>query len=320
MNKTVLSVTLGVLFSIVLLVGVTVVYPNVDDLWVENPYWNGLSKFYTSYKPVRMSDYSELDAIFNPSNSSLFIIGPYKEFTDGELSSLVGYLGQGGRLVLADDFGTGNKLLEALGLEVRFGQELLRDPVFREKNRNMPRATTNLAGLEYVVLNYPTVLTGVSSETVSVWSSPLSYVSEHDTSTPTLFNSYPIMASIPIQMGRVVVLSDSSVFINSMLDRGDNRGLLNELARGVVVFDEAHSVESRLSMVKSLFTKTYTVIGFYEIRYALILIIAIGALKLNLSITEKQVDPVEDLMARHPEYDRTQVEWLQEERRKAHEE
>ena len=45
MKKTSLSLILGVLVSIVVLVGVSVVYPVIDDLWVENPYWNGFQHF-----------------------------------------------------------------------------------------------------------------------------------------------------------------------------------------------------------------------------------------------------------------------------------
>ena len=318
MNKTSVSITLGVIVSIVVLVGGTVVYPVIDDLWVENPFWNGLSRFYTSYQPVRMNNYNELDVLLNPRNSTLFIIGPYREFTDGEVSSLLGYIGRGGTLVLADDFGVGNLMLESLGMDVRFDSGLLRDPIFREKNRNMPRVTANLAGLGYIVLNYPTVLRGVDEGFVSVWSSPLSRVFELGVSDPVWYDSYPIMASIPVSLGRVVVLSDSSVFINSMLDKGDNKELLSTLAKGTIVIDEAHSTQSRLMVVKSFLTNIYSYFGFYEVRYALVLVTLFGVLRMNLSITGSRVDPVDDLMERYPEYDRKQVEWLQKERRKAH--
>ncbi len=317
MNKTSLSISLGVLVSVTVLVGVTVVYPNIDDLWVENPFWNGLSRFYTIYQPVRMNNYNDLDALLNPRNSTLFIIGPYKEFTDGEVPSLTRYIGRGGTLVLADDFGTGNKMLESLGMDVRFDSGLLRDPIFREKNMHLPRATTNLAGLGYIVLNYPTVLRGVDDGFVSVWSSPLSYISDLGTNSSLFYYSYPIMASIPVSSGRIIVLSDSSVFINSMLDKGDNQELLSTLARGTIVIDEAHSTKSNLIVVESFLSKIYSYLGFYEIRYALVLVTFIGVLRMNLSLSESHVDPVEDLLERYPEYDRKQVEWLEKERRNA---
>jgi hypothetical protein len=265
-----------------------------------------------------MKDYNELGALLNPRNSTLFIIGPYKGFTDGEVSSLLGYIGRGGTLVLADDFGVGNKMLESLGLDVRFDLGLLIDPIFREKNRNMPRASANLASLDYIVLNYPTILRGVDEGFVSVWSSPLSRVSELGVSDPVWYESYPIMASIPVSLGRVFVLSDSSVFINSMLDKGNNKELLSTLARGTIVIDEAHSTQSRLMVVKSFLSNIYGYFGFYEVRYALVLVTLFGVLRMNLSTKGSRVDPVEDLMERYPEYDRKQVEWLQKERRKAH--
>ncbi|TFH12974.1 DUF4350 domain-containing protein [Candidatus Bathyarchaeota archaeon] len=315
MKKTSLSIILGVAFSILVLVGVTTAYPNIDDLWVENPFWNGLSTFYTDYQPIRMNEFSELDALYNPRNSTLFIIGPYKELTTSELTHLIGYLGRGGTLVLSDDFGTGNNILESLEVEVRFDQRLLRDPVFREKNSYMPRATANLAGIGYIVLNYPTVLTGVDSSIVSVWSSPLSYVSDNDEISPSLFASYPVMTSVSVSGGRLIVLSDSSVFINSMLDKGENKDLLDYLARGTVVIDEAHSAQSRLSIVKSFLAKTIDALGVYEIRYSLLFVILLGVSRLSLTGEETPVDPVEELMKRHPEYDRKQLEWLQAERK-----
>jgi hypothetical protein len=317
MNKTSVSIIIGVLVSIGVLVGITVVYPIFDDLWVENPFWNGLSAFYNTYHPVRMEYYIELDALYNPGNSTLFIIGPYKEFTEGEVSSISRYIGRGGTLVLADDFGTGNNVLESLGMEVRFDSELLSDPIFREKNKFMPRASASLPGLGYIVLNYPTVLRGVDEGFVSVWSSPLSHISEQGISSSMLYDSYPIMASIPVSSGKVVVLSDSSVFINSMLEMGDNQELLGSLARGTIVIDEAHSAHSRLVVVKSFLSKIDSYLGFYEIRYALVLMVLLGVLRVDLSISEGLVDPVDELMERYPEYDRNQLIWLEKERRKA---
>ena len=109
---------------------------------------------------------------------------------------------------------------------------------------------------------------------------------------------------------------DSLHIVYVVLSFAPNKELLKSLARGTIIIDEAHSAQSRLGTVKSFLTKTYNYLGFYEIRYALVLITVIGVLRMNLSITENPVDPVEDLLKRHPEYDRTRVEWLQEERRK----
>ena len=83
----------------------------------------------------------------------------------------------------------------------------------------------------------------------------------------------------------------------------------------IVVIDEAHSAQSRLSIVKSFLAKTIDVLGFYEIRYSLLLIILLGVSRLSLTVEETPVDPVEELMQHHPEYDRKHLEWLQEERK-----
>ena len=79
MNKVKLSVLLGVSFSLICIVVFSSFYPEVNDLWVENQFWNGLSRFYFIENPVRFESLAELEIVVNPSGSTLFIIGPYQD-------------------------------------------------------------------------------------------------------------------------------------------------------------------------------------------------------------------------------------------------
>ena len=62
---------------LVAVVALSFLYPVVDDLWVENPYWNGMSRLYVDLKPIRMSDAARIgELVIDPSNSTILMIGP----------------------------------------------------------------------------------------------------------------------------------------------------------------------------------------------------------------------------------------------------
>ncbi|MBD3206883.1 hypothetical protein GF319_11155, partial [Candidatus Bathyarchaeota archaeon] len=115
------AVALGLAASLVVIIVLTYAFEPLDDLLVENPYCNGLSTMYREYKPIRVKDLTELGShVLDPGESTLMIIGPSKAFAPGEVDAVKRYLEIGGRVVLMDDFGTGNQLLEGLGVEARF--------------------------------------------------------------------------------------------------------------------------------------------------------------------------------------------------------
>ena len=314
MKRTRLSVLLGLLAAFTLLVGVSAVYPSVDDLWVENPFWNGLSEFYRETKPTRLEELTQLGDVPVPGNSTLFMIGPSTEFSPLEVTEVNKYIVRGGTVVLADDFGTGNQLLEGLGLETRFDKGLLNDPIFRDGNALMPLVTLTDS---VMVLNHATVLDLGGDARATAWSSPYAYVISVDEAPRPSMIPQPVIAEVVLGLGRLVLVSDSSPLINSMIDRGGNRGLLDMLARGEVMIDEGHSIPSTLTQIKQVLTYTYTVLGNLEIRYGLALLMVAGVSLIKLGEEAEHVDEVEALMRRHPEYDRRLVERLHRERVKA---
>jgi hypothetical protein len=266
---------------------------------------------------VRMSDLSDLGGIVDPSNSTLFIIGPSTPFTPDETGNVKTYLNRGGRLVLADDFGSGNELLDGLGLNVRFDGGLLEDPLFRERNMLLPTVRTDYVKVGSVVLNYATALKGIEDSEVTAWSSPFSIL------TPSgdkgNLGAEPIIADVRVGQGRLLLISDSSVFINGMIDLGDNKNLLRSLLNGVTIIDEAHSVPSRLTLVKGLLEKIYTDLSSFELRYGLAIVVVALIYMGNYDDRKRPTDEVETVMNVHPEYDWGLVERLRMERRKIRE-
>lgn len=321
----------GVLFfslvaSMVVIIGLSLVFPVIDDLMVENPFWNGLSDAYVLLDPTRVKELSALTVMVEaPSNSTLLIVGPSKGFSRGEVEAVQRFLDLGGLVVLADDFGTGNGLLEGLNAGVRFEGVLLQDQLFKEKNGLMPRIYDVDArlfdGVDCLVMNCPSVLSR-SDDGCVAWSSPFSYVSDAP-SLPTgslKTGPFPVVANLGIGEGRLVVISDSSLFINSMIERGGNSAFLLGLVRGEVYIDEAHLVPSRLSSLRSLVMNVYSVLEKFEARYGLSILVVLLMFNVKWEKGEDEgmgADEVVEVLREHPEYDRRLLERLDEERRAA---
>ncbi|RLE92129.1 MAG: hypothetical protein DRN04_11180 [Thermoprotei archaeon] len=181
-----LGFVLALIFSVTF-VGVT---PPTDDFNPENPGWNGMSiaKAELNLQPVSIGNIGRLD----PSSSALLIIGPSKPITDGEAESIKSYVSRGGFLILADDFGTGNSLLEKLGVKFRLSGNLLMDPLFKERGEVLPKIVKLEGGFvphaRELVLNYATTIEG-SSFRVLAYSSSFSYLDlslnfKHDAGEP----------------------------------------------------------------------------------------------------------------------------------------
>lgn len=321
--KTVL--VLSVIASVVLIAVVTYTFPSIDDLFVENPFWNGLSELYSRTNLVRLDSLDGLNLIVDePKSSTLLLIGPSNRFIDEEVEEIRGFIYSGGTVVLADDFGTGNELLNGLNVPVRFDTLLLQDRLFNGKNSLMPKILATGAalfdGVENLVFNYPSTLSVTGSSKILAWSSAFSYIAREPSppSESLTAGPFPVTAEIIVGEGRLIAVSDSSLFINSMIDRGGNWKFLENLASGNVYIDEGHSIPSRLTVVKNFVLSIYSVFGNVEIRYGSTLLLVALIFKLTwTNIEDPQPDEVEEVLKRHPEYDRDMVEKLNEERRLA---
>ena len=323
--KTLLLTSVAVVS--VVIVGLSLAFPPLDDLWLENPFWNGLSGVYSTMKPNRLIELASLERVVDePSNSTILMLGPSKAFTAEEVEAVGYYLSMGGRVILGDDYGTGNTLLEGLGVDVRFSGLLLMDALFKDKNSLMPRIlhfspSSYILGIGKLTLNYPTVLNYTEDVTVLAWSTPYSYLA--DTPQSQTENSpvgpFPVIANVKMGEGNLFLISDSSLFINSMLEREDNMALLRGLAIGEVYLDETHSQPSRLTHFKMYLGQIYSVVRMTEIRYGLTFLLVVVAVKVKLGSrkVEAEENEVEATLREHPEWDRRLLNELQAQRRKA---
>ncbi|WP_075935859.1 DUF4350 domain-containing protein [Halosegnis longus] len=201
------------------------------------------------------------------------ILGPDETYTPESASQIRSYVRDGGSVLIATDFDpAGNTLLEALNTSLRIDGELVRD----ERNYG-PSPAFPLAGnvslqsdqASSLALNYGSVLTGVESDSVTVLAQTSSYAYLDENRNGELDNSeqlqtYPIIAREQVGNGSVIAVSDPSMFINTMLDREDNRAAARALFAPYeqVRFDYTHTGGVPPLVKAILFIRSSQVVGF----------------------------------------------------------
>jgi len=209
-------------------------YPSIQDFMQTNPFWNGLRDFSAEFDVTLTESPSDISK--KPESTALIII-PYSPYHEDYLEDIEDFVQHGGFLLLFDDYGYGNTILEHLGLETRFSGRSLLDPLFCYKNQWLPRVThfsTELADadIEAVVLNHGTALSGVDSTKALAWSSDSSFLdlNENDSlDEGEPGGPFPIAAVTRLGNGTVLILSDPSISINSMVGRDNNHDFLEHL-------------------------------------------------------------------------------------------
>ncbi|MDP2920195.1 MAG: DUF4350 domain-containing protein [Dehalococcoidia bacterium] len=281
--KTQTAVFLSLL--IVLFISLIAVWfiPSIEDFMASNNAWNGLRAFVSESQAVIPDDMTQIPG--SPAKKALIVV-PYLEYSTEELARLKEFVSDGGILILMDDFGFGNGILEYLGVKARFGKAALLDPLFNYRHQWLPKITDFSApvleknkDIDLVVLNHATIIQNVTAGEVLARSSPTSFL---DVNLNEIQNDnepaggLPVAARIKYGSGFLILVSDPSLMINSMVNRDDNFAFLQALAelegeRGLSV-DTSHLTKSPLDITKSgltrvrdLLAKPYPLLGFVSI-------------------------------------------------------
>jgi len=202
--------------------------PRSDD-------WNGLSHFVAQARPlgVRLEVASELDYAAMDEETSLVIIYPTIPL---ESSALIAHLRRGGRMLIADDFGTSDTLFEQLGL--RRDTRPVTGGIHFRNQPHLPVAApvaedhVLTLGVHRLMTNHPTTF---------ITDLPPVFVTGAPART--------LVAVGAIGEGRLVVIGDPSVFINNMMEvRGTQ-----QLARNVLTYLAGEANTRRLVLVSQRF-------------------------------------------------------------------
>lgn len=245
---------------VIMLLAVVWFFPSTDDFRIENPFWNGTKDIEAATSSSPLTNLSGLPS--SPEGSTLILI-PYVDFTQAELGELQTFITQGGTLVLADDYGFGNQVLEYLGLKVRFAGQALLDPLFNYKNKWFPKIShfepspiTN--DIESLIFNHATCLTNVEDDSILASSSSFSFLDlntnqTHDENEPT--GPLPVISHHSLGSGQLILVTDPSIFINSMSTMEGNDEFAKNIAAittSRLLLNQSHLPPSNLSQTKNL--------------------------------------------------------------------
>ena len=273
-RKEVIVVT-AIAVTALLLTVITSVYPVPVDFWPQNPFWNGLYGISSVVSNVSYGDLRTFALTADPNSSVIAVIGPSKDFSPEEVDAVMAFLMKGGEVIVADDFGTGNQLLAGLDLPVVINGSLLVDPLFNSGAPELPKVWW---GDKPLVLNYASVLqpSGQGSPhffdaLAIVNSSAFSYLDvnldgEHDSLEPE--GSFVIAAKVRIGEGSVVIISDPSIFINTMLDDEFNEEFIQYIVGNkTLLVDSSHLEETPLTRIKEVLYAVWTFMNYPEVKY-----------------------------------------------------
>ena len=256
----------ALLFSLLIIGSVSYSAPISEPYYPLNDGWNGCSQIY-EMTPGPELLYSYQTPL--PNHTALItIIGPTIPFLSSETAELRSFLQNGGTVLLADDFGTGNGLLQSLNVSARFSGQALADLYFYSRTPSFPLVsdfvpdplTSNVTAL---ILDHPTYIEILNPALVKVvaLSSPFSFVDLHnnDTLSPNEnTQAYPVIATTHIGGGLLVLVANSNMFDNELINLFNNQLFFRNLLRiasGTTVFDLAHLRSAPLTNPRITFRK-----------------------------------------------------------------
>ncbi len=187
-----------------------------EGLSAREPAWNGLTELRRLAEetgaavlaPERI-DVADLNA-----EDALLVVHPVEPMPSAELSA---FLRSGGRLAIADDFGTGRALLRAFGIELLSPARTSETQLLRGQPHLMLAARQNAHPLsrnaQVIVTNHPQVLSHRQLDPI--------YALRPDRDA--------IVLSGAVGKGRLVAISDASILINNMLQFDANRAFARDL-------------------------------------------------------------------------------------------
>lgn len=248
-----------------------------------NPGWNGTSSFFFDLDRHRMADIvAPSDLLDQPGNATLLIIAPYRHPSKDELAAYTDFLNNGNTIVIADDFGTGSDILAGLSSPVTIlpGNLSSLDRRYADPWSVVAYRATETGPLSLppdIALNHPAALDGGTPLMVS---SVMSWNDANGDKRYTMgeeMGTFPVLVSAESGNGRIVVLSDPSIFINAMYtqpENANNRLFISGLVGG----------DNRI-LIDSMNSRTANTTGFSEVLHVLRSTVSVQILLIGILMT-----------------------------------
>jgi hypothetical protein len=229
-----------------------------------NREWTGTYEFFDQLAAHDEEDIFSPAELSGRNNTLLIIIAPNTSFTSDEISSLKDFLSNGNTILIADEIGTSNNLLEGLGSSIRIIPSDISSIEMEFDNPwtviGYPRFEDPiLANVSALTLNNPSAVSGgnllVTTSLFSWDDKNLNYHLDND----ELFSSFGILSRDSIGNGTLYVLSDPSIFINGMMDtpmNSDNDVFVENLFSlyPAILVEQSHSLTASTDRVLATMT------------------------------------------------------------------
>lgn len=212
------------------------VIPSPDCFALDNPLWNGHSRL-TSYVNLSYVSPEDINSV-PPHGTALLIVGVDRLSESSLVESVSRYLSSGGMVIVADDWGLGRELVTMLDPDLSFGNAPIADNLLMYGDPHITLVEVEIGNFTtYIYLNYAT---WVSYEAklgyyCVGYTSAFSYVDFDGNGIRSDNEPYGPFCAVVVKeydRGILVVISDSSLFINSMIDIADNIRFLRHILGG----------------------------------------------------------------------------------------
>ncbi|GAA0240986.1 DUF4350 domain-containing protein [Haladaptatus pallidirubidus] len=263
------QVILAVFTGIALVALITAASTSAASFGIYNSAWDGSSKLSAEAEATGSTvtvarSVEEYDSV-PPKGTIAFVLSPDKPYNPSARQNLQQFVQNGGTLVIAEDFGShSNALVQALGVNARFDGHLVRDDRYNYQSPALPVAhnvknhsyTENVSAL---TLNHGTAIRTQNGSAI-VQSSGYAYLDTTPNSkldnNETITN-HSVVTTHSVGQGQVVLVSDPSIFINSMLERPGNKAFVQNLVseHENVLLDTSHTSQLPPLMAAVLFIR-----------------------------------------------------------------
>jgi len=202
-------------------------YKVSQDYGLDNNNWNGASKIYEITKVMGYSTKTVDSYTYNWGNSILVILYPDFGINPSELYN---YVENGGNVLIADDFGYGNYVLN--NFPISFGYGEINNEKYNYDGKSFAPIINNFGKqltsrqVSIVVTNHPTYLISIPNQQDLGYFPEGSYIDKNFNGvrdSDELEESLLFAKTFNIGKGRIAVLSDPSIFTNGMLEINDNK-------------------------------------------------------------------------------------------------
>ncbi len=240
-------------------------YPSMQDFMANNATWNGIKRFASEFNAEIPESLAVIPGVSEQAAKKVLVVIPTLDFNAEDLFIIRNFINDGGTLLLIDDYGYANTILSYLDTDIRFSKAPFLDPLFSYKNQNIPRITDFIpelkdAGINVLTFNNATALLNVSEPEAIAWSSKASFLdkdgngvlSQGDSRGPLV-----VAAEVKLGKGKVVMISDSSIIVNSMVERDNNYDFIkynisHDGESKQILIDGSHLAKNPLNKAKQM--------------------------------------------------------------------